>query len=204
MTNFAACKPKRSSLIWRQNAILAGETLSNSSRATTRTGQSVLSNRCTRFPLHSNGNQTSEWNCDTSIYSGHSSTALSNRPFSKSSHQNPSCCCSVNGVTTSQTNIIKIKENQLDQTSVVSSTFTTKIRKCGLCKEQIKYFKEEYLCGHVYHGECIWRYEKLNPAYLSNQCPKNCLRRLMVKRTRSIESRSSNSSSSSSSNSSSE
>lgn len=224
MTNFAACRSKRS--FAKQNAIRETQ----SSRATDRVAQSVISGRLP-FQSNANGNQTSEWYCRASIYSGNSSSTLSRASIYPQSNLSiksncnekyslENCCCNRNIGNHHQSNQEKTKKidsceqlaiggghnkhsNQSDQTSVISLNRLNKADKCGLCKTQIKFFREEFICGHAFHGECLWRYEKLNPTYDKNQCPKNCLRRLMmVKRTRSIESRSSTSSCSSSSSSS--
>lgn len=213
MTNFAACRTKRS-FVARAHAI--HETQSRV--ATNRVGnQSVLSGYRTNriLPTHhpaSDGQKIGEWNCGASIASGHSSTTLNSRctltsrttlnsrastatsyaPTSIiSCRQHPAShhCCSA----------LRQADCQSDKTSVISSDYLVRKEKCGLCKEPIKFFREEYVCGHSYHGECIWRFEKLNPTYDSNNCPKNCHRRPMIKRTRSIESHSSSRSSSSTS-----
>lgn len=199
MTNFAACRSKRS--FKTQNLIY----LETHSRIV---GQSVLSNHSsTRLPLHTNGNkQTSE--CGTSICSGYSSSTLNSRASSSATnrsirqatgHQHrttangkecafENCCCSIRGD----------HRRQSGQTSVISSSYLSK-EKCSLCKvEFAKSSREEYLCGHAYHFTCLWRYEKLNPQFNKLQCPKNCYLKKMI-RTKSIESNSSLRSSSSSS-----
>lgn len=210
MTNFAACRTKRS-FVTRANAI--HETLSRATANRVGT-QSVLSGYRTNrvLPTHhpaSDGQKIGEWNCGASIASGHSSSTLNSRctlnsrastatsyaPNSIiSCRQHPAhrCCCALNRA-----------DYQSDRTSVISTDYLARPEKCGLCKEPIKFFREEYVCGHSYHGECIWRFEKLNPTYDSNNCPKKCHTRPMIKRTRSIESHSSSRSSASSASSSS-
>lgn len=202
MTNFAACRTKRS-FVARAHAF--HETQSRA--CTNRVGnQSVLSGyRSQRIqPTHhpANGQTIGEWNCGASIASGHSSSTLNSRTSTATSYvpnsivscrRHPGtqhrCCCPSSRPT----------DYHSDKTSVISSEFLAKPEKCGLCKEPIKFFREEYVCGHSYHGECIWRFEKLNATYDSNNCPKNCHRRPMIKRTRSIESHSSASSTTSTS-----
>lgn len=239
MTNFAACRSRRS--FAKQNAIRETQ-----SRATTRAGQSVISER---LPFRSNGNQTGEWNCGTSVYSSNSSSTLSRTSSyqrqasstlsTRSNHSKQysavggehRCCKQIGHQTAGDhltvahlnedvAHLKQVKQlnddgeqlnggghsnsrqngNQTDQTSVLSLNYLVRSQKCALCKEPIKFFREEFICGHAYHGDCLWRFEKLNPTYDPDQCPKNCMRRIMmIKRTRSIESRSSSSSSSSSS-----
>lgn len=198
MTNFAACRSKRS--LKTQNLIY----LETHSRIV---GQSVLSNHSsTRTPLHTNGNkQTSE--CSASIYSGYSSSTLNSRASGQAvgQHQQTNkhrttngkecafenCCCSIRG-----------DRRQSGQTSVISSSYLSS-EKCGLCKVAfVKSSREEYLCGHAYHSTCLWRYAKINPQFNKLSCPKNCYLKKMV-RAKSIESNSSMRSSSSSSSSSS-
>ena len=207
MTNFAACRTKRS-FVARAHAI--HETQSRA--GTNRVGnQSVLSgyrtNRIQATHHPSDGQKIGEWNCGASIASGHSSTTLNSRctlnsRASTSYTPNSIVSCHQHHCCSALSRPVKAYESKgyvSDKTSIISNDFLVRKEKCGLCKEPIKFFREEYVCGHAYHGECIWRFEKLNPTYDNNNCPKNCHRRPMIKRTRSIESQSSQSSASTSS-----
>jgi len=198
MTNFAACRSKRS--FAKTNAIRETH-----SRATTCAGQSVISGRLPFQSQIANGHHLIQTD-RVSVYSGHSSSTLSRastyqRQVSSASSNSSvehRCCNSRATDQLSGKHLAHLHGgHQSDQTSVISLKSLIKTQKCGLCKEQINYFREEFICGHAFHGECLWRYEKLNPTYDQNLCPKNCLRRLMIKPTRSIQSSSSSSSSSS-------
>lgn len=199
MTNFAACRSKRS-FIGRANALHQRDT---QSRATNRVvGTAVLTDhnhKTVRILPTSNGQQkTSEWNCGASIYSGHSSSTLNSSRASSTTTYHPNSILSNRSQCGCSSRASSCGHQTSDQTSVISSNYlVVKSLKCSLCKEKIQYFKEEYICGHSFHGECIWRFEKLNPLFDTNNCPKQCQSRPMIKRTRSIESHASSKSSSS-------
>jgi len=229
MTNFAACRSRRSvakQAAIRETQSRATNRVGQSViserlpfRATTSNG-----NQASEWNNNSGASIYSGHSSSTlsraSTYQRQVSSASSIRSHQTSSKHNTineNCCCKtghqehlnseeanhgkqLNGAHLNRQSYNNRTGNQTDQTSVISLNYLSKSQKCGLCKEQIKFFREEFICGHVYHGDCLWRYEKLNASYDPNQCPKNCLRRVMMaKRTRSIESRSSDSSSSSSS-----
>lgn len=41
---------------------------------------------------------------------------------------------------------------------------------CTLCGRKVNTFKFQYPCGHKYHCDCLWRWEK-NHSNRTNLCP---------------------------------
>lgn len=163
MTNFAACKSKSRSFA-KQSALRETQ-----SRATNRgCAQSVISGRLPFQSQTANGNQTGFFSSPASLYSGHSSSTLSRastyqrqestastRSHQTSKYPTENCCCNsrADQLTGKHLNAHRpALSSQTDQTSVISLNFLVKTQKCGLCKEQIKYFREEFICGHAFHG----------------------------------------------------
>ena len=63
------------------------------------------------------------------------------------------------------------RERRLRANSSGNSSCLTN-RPCALCKLPIHFFRQQFDCGHVMHGECSWRYAALHPHFDPDSCAR--------------------------------